>query len=110
VNRKTVIVFDQGVAPVLDMNDPVQSALRQSILDPRRYPYVRTIGRNLGWVLDMSSPAKMSREEIKTRDYLINTEAESFRGDFMDTDDIRRKLEAIYQPAYEAGQRSRNIE
>lgn len=108
--RKTVIVFDQGVAPALDMNDPVQCALRQSILNPNRYPFVRMIGRNLGAVLDMVQPAKMSREEIQSRDRRINEETEAFRGDFMDYDDIRKKLQALYDEAYYAGQKSRNIE
>jgi len=109
--RKTVIVFDQGVAPALDMRDPVQCALRQSILDPRRYPYVRMIGRNLGAVLDMVEPTKLNTEQIKVRDVYVETEVNLLTGNvYIDPDNMRKHLQVLYEHAFREGQKSRNIE
>jgi len=110
MNGKTVIVFEQAIAPALDMNDPVQCALRQSILDPRRYPYVRMIGRNLGAVLDMVEPAKMSQAEIKVRDTYVETEVNQFLTElYLDPVVARQRMQVLYDQAFHEGQRSRNI-
>ena len=111
MGRKTVIVFERDIAPALDMNDPLQCALRQSIMDPSRHPYVRMIGRIFGTVLNLKDIPKMSAEEVKACDAAVEAEMKSyFDGDYMDSQSARAGMKALYQKAFEAGQRSRNIE
>ena len=107
---KTVIVFRQDVAPMLDLNDPIQSALRMSIMDPRRHPYVRTIGHTLGQVLNLSEPAKMPEETVKERDALVDVEmAVILEGNYNVPGFARAGLKELFDKAYYLGQKSRDV-